>query len=51
MGTDVKRVSKLHLVDLSGSERIHKSGNEVEKKTIDEGKYINKSLFFLQMVI
>lgn len=46
----MKRVSKLHLVDLSGSERVHKSGVE-DKTTITESKYINQSLFMLQMVI
>ncbi len=51
MGTDVKSISKLHLVDLSGSERIHKSGNDIDAKTMQEGKYINQSLFMLQMVI
>ena len=50
MGTDVKRVSKLHLVDLSGSERVFKSG-VTDKTTIDESKAINQSLFMLQMVI
>lgn len=40
LGSDVKRVSKLHLVDLSGSERVHKSGVE-DKTTITESKYIN----------
>jgi len=50
LGTDVKRVSKLHLVDLSGSERVHKSG-VTEQKTITESKYINGSLFNLQLVI
>ena len=50
LGTDVKRVSKLHLVDLSGSERVHKSGVN-DDKTIQESKFINSSLFHLQMVI
>jgi kinesin family protein 6/9 len=40
LGSDTKRVSKLHLVDLSGSERVHKSGVE-DKTTITESKYIN----------
>lgn len=43
-------MSKLHLVDLSGSERVFKSGVE-DEKTIKESKYINQSLFMLQMVI
>ena len=50
LGTDVKRVSKLHLVDLSGSERVHKSGVN-DDKIIQESKFINSSLFHLQMVI
>lgn len=50
LGSDVKSVSKLHLVDLSGSERVFKSGVE-DKTTITESKYINQSLFMLQMVI
>ena len=36
----MKRVSKLHLVDLSGSERVYKSGVE-DQKIITESKYIN----------
>lgn len=50
LGSDVKTVSKLHLVDLSGSERIGKSGVE-DKTTILESKNINQSLFMLQLVI
>jgi kinesin family protein 6/9 len=50
LGSDVKRVGKLHLVDLSGSERVHKS-NVDDAKIIMESKYINSSLFQLQMVI
>lgn len=48
-GDDVKKVSKLQLVDLSGSERVAKSG--VDGKTLNEAKNINLSLHFLQQVI
>lgn len=49
VGTDKIRRSKLHLVDLAGSERVaktHSSGS-----VLTEAKYINSSLFFLEMVI
>lgn len=48
-GEDVKKVSKIQLVDLSGSERVAKSG--VDGKTLNEAKNINLSLHFLQQVI
>ena len=48
-GEDVKKVSKLQLVDLSGSERVAKSG--VDGKTLTEARNINLSLHFLQQVI
>ena len=48
-GDDVKKVSKLQLVDLSGSERVSKSG--VDGKTLNEAKNINLSLHYLQQVI
>lgn len=48
-GEDVKKVSKLQLVDLSGSERVSKSG--VDGKTLNEAKNINLSLHYLQQVI
>ena len=48
-GEDVKKVSKLQLVDLSGSERVSKTG--VDGKTLSEAKSINLSLHFLQQVI
>lgn len=48
-GSDTKTVSKLHLVDLSGSERPSKSG--VDGKLLKEACYINQSLFFLEQVI
>lgn len=46
---DRVRRSKLHLVDLAGSERVgktHSSGS-----VLTEAKYINSSLFYLEMVI
>ena len=46
----MKSVSKLHLVDLAGSERVYKAGHD-DKKTIEEAKNINSSLFALQVVI
>lgn len=48
-GSDMVKRSKLHLVDLAGSERIKKSG--ADGQTLKEAQYINKSLFFLEMVI
>lgn len=47
VGTLIK--SKLNLVDLSGSERVHKTSSTGQ--TLTEAKYINSSLFFLEMVI
>ena len=44
LASDVKTTSKLHIVDLSGSERVFKSG-VTDKTTIDESKSINSSLF------
>lgn len=41
--------SKLNLVDLAGSERVHKTSSVGQ--TLNEAKYINTSLFFLEMVI
>jgi kinesin family protein 6/9 len=49
LGEDVKKVSKLQLVDLSGSERVAKSG--VDGTILKEAKNINLSLHFLQQVI
>ena len=49
MGEDVKTVSKLHLVDLSGSERVSQTG--IDGKTLKEAKYINLSLHYLEQVI
>ena len=48
-GEDTKKVSKIQLVDLSGSERVAKSG--VDGTTLNEAKNINLSLHFLQQVI
>ncbi|CAD8172512.1 unnamed protein product [Paramecium pentaurelia] len=42
-------LSKLHLVDLAGSERISKS--QVEGNLLNEAKYINLSLTYLEQVI
>jgi kinesin family protein 6/9 len=39
----------LHLVDLSGSERVHQTG--IDGKTLNEAKHINLSLHFLEQVI
>ena len=48
-GTDMIRRSKLHLVDLAGSERVGKTNSS--GSVLTEAKYINTSLFFLEMVI
>ena len=47
--TDTLRRAKLNLVDLAGSERVHKS--MVDGTTLQEAKYINVSLHFLEQVI
>ena len=47
--SDVKTVSRIHLVDLSGSERIGKTG--VTGKLQTEALGINSSLSFLELVI
>jgi kinesin family member 6/9 len=49
LGTDMVRRSKLHLVDLAGSERVAKTSSS--GSVLTEAKYINSSLFFLEMVI
>eukprot|EP00792_Barthelona_sp_PAP020_P007772 TRINITY_DN3162_c3_g1_i1.p1 TRINITY_DN3162_c3_g1~~TRINITY_DN3162_c3_g1_i1.p1 ORF type:complete len:793 (+),score=189.56 TRINITY_DN3162_c3_g1_i1:46-2424(+) len=41
--------SKFHIVDLAGSERVWKSN--IDGQTLEEAKYINSSLFFLNKVI
>ena len=43
------RRGKLHLVDLAGSERVNKTG--VSGTLLNEAKYINLSLHFLEQVI
>jgi hypothetical protein len=45
-GSNVKLVSKLHIVDLSGSERVHKTG-VTDENIIAEAKAINSGLFNL----
>lgn len=49
LGEDVKTVSKVHLVDLSGSERPSQTG--IDGKTLKEACHINGSLMNLSMVI
>ena len=49
LGEDVKTVSKLHLVDLSGSERPSTTG--IDGKTLTEACHINGSLMVLSQVI
>ena len=48
-GTDTVIRSKLNIVDLAGSERVSRSNSAGQ--TLKEAKYINSSLFFLEMVI
>jgi len=48
-GADTVRRAKLNLVDLAGSERVNKS--RVDGATLQEAKYINVSLHFLEQVI
>ncbi|KAH0572735.1 Kinesin-like protein [Spironucleus salmonicida] len=47
--SDVIRQSKFHFVDLAGSERVGKTG--ADGKVLEQAKYINSSLFYLEMVI
>ena len=49
ISSDKVRRSKLHLVDLAGSERVGKTNSS--GSVLQEAKYINGSLFFLEMVI
>jgi len=49
LSSDTIRRSKLHLVDLAGSERVAKTNSS--GSVLNEAKYINTSLFFLEMVI
>ena len=48
-GTDTVMRSKLNIVDLAGSERVSRTSSTGQ--TLKEAKYINSSLFFLEMVI
>ena len=48
-GSDRVRRSKLNLVDLAGSERIGKTNSS--GSVLREAKYINSSLFYLEVVI
>ena len=47
--TNIVRTSKLHLVDLAGSERVFKKNSE--GTVVEEAKYINLSLSYLEQVI
>ena len=48
-GSDKVRRSKLNLVDLAGSERVGKTNST--GSVLKEAKYINSSLFYLEVVI
>lgn len=48
-GSDIKTVSRLHLVDLSGSERVGKTG--IDGLLFKEATQINLSLHYLENVI
>jgi kinesin family protein 6/9 len=48
-GADTVMRSKLNIVDLAGSERVSRTSSTGQ--TLKEAKYINSSLFFLEMVI
>uniref|UniRef100_A0A3Q3WCQ9 Kinesin motor domain-containing protein n=1 Tax=Mola mola TaxID=94237 RepID=A0A3Q3WCQ9_MOLML len=48
-GSAVLRRSKLHLVDLAGSDRVSKTG--LNGQLLTEAKYINRSLHYLEQVI
>ena len=49
VGSDVIKRSKLNLIDLAGSERVSKT--EASGSVLTEGKFINSSLFYLEMVM
>ena len=49
LNSDLMKVSKINLVDLAGSERL--KSNQYDTNTINETKYINLSLSFLEQVI
>lgn len=48
-GSEVVLRSKLHMIDLAGSERAHKTG--AKGQVLREAAYINTSLHYLEMVI
>ncbi|KAK7904500.1 hypothetical protein WMY93_017107 [Mugilogobius chulae] len=48
-GSATVRRSKLHLVDLAGSDRVYKTG--LNGQLLTEAKYINLSLHYLEQVI
>jgi kinesin family protein 6/9 len=48
-GSDTFKTAKVHLVDLAGSERVAKTG--ASGQLLDEAKYINQSLSFLERCI
>ena len=49
LNSDIMRTSKINLVDLAGSERM--KANNYDQSIINETKYINLSLTFLEQVI
>jgi kinesin family protein 6/9 len=49
VGVDTVTRSKLNIVDLAGSERVSRTNSAGQ--ILQEAKYINSSLFFLEMVI
>jgi kinesin family protein 6/9 len=49
LNSDLMKVSKINLVDLAGSERMR--SNQYDTNTVNETKYINLSLSFLEQVI
>lgn len=49
LNSEVMRVSKINLVDLAGSERM--KANNYDSSMVNETKYINLSLSFLEQVI
>lgn len=48
-GSATLRQSKLHLVDLAGSDRVSKTG--LDGQLLTEAKYINLSLHYLEQVV
>jgi len=49
INSEIMRTSKINLVDLAGSERM--KANNYDQSLINETKYINLSLTFLEQVI